>query len=39
VTGSDSRFMRTTDEMFQFFITYVDHRPGDELISLDPARE
>ncbi|MBK6539990.1 MAG: cytochrome c [Flavobacteriales bacterium] len=34
VTGTDSRFMRTTDEMFQFFITYIDHRPGDEHISL-----
>lgn len=37
VIGSDSRFMRTTDEMFQFFITYVDHRAGDERISLAPA--
>lgn len=29
--------MRTTDEMFQFFVNYVDHRPGDEAISLAPA--
>lgn len=28
--------MRTTDEMLQFFVNYVDHRPGDELISLHP---
>ena len=28
------RNMRTTDEMFQFFINYVDHRPGDEEIGL-----
>lgn len=38
VRGSDSRFMRTTDEMFQFFVTYVDHRPGDEHIALGTAR-
>lgn len=30
------RNMRTTDEMFQFFINYVDHEPGDEKISLEP---
>lgn len=30
------RNMRTTDEMFQFFINYVDYRPGDEQISLAP---
>lgn len=28
--------MRTTDEMLQFFVNYVDYRPGDEQISLDP---
>ena len=28
--------MRTTDEMLQFFVNYVDYRPGDEKISLDP---
>ncbi len=26
--------MKTTDEMFQFFITYVPYREGDELIKL-----
>lgn len=26
--------MRTTDEMLQFFMNYVDYRPGDEAISL-----
>ncbi len=31
------RNMRTTDEMFQFFVNYVDHRPGDATISLAPA--
>jgi hypothetical protein len=34
VRGSDSRFMRTTDEMFQFFLTYVDHQAGDEDVEL-----
>jgi hypothetical protein len=29
--------MRTTDEMFQFFVNYVDHRPGDDTISLAPT--
>lgn len=29
------RHMRTTDEMLQFFVNYVDYRPGDERISLD----
>lgn len=28
--------MRTTDEMLQFFVNYVDYRPGDEQIGLDP---
>lgn len=28
--------MRTTDEMLQFFVNYVDYRPGDEEISLEP---
>lgn len=28
------RNMKTTDEMFQFFITYVPYRPGDENITL-----
>ena len=26
--------MRTTDEMLQFFVNYVDYKPGDEAISL-----
>ncbi len=29
--------MRTTDEMFQFFVNYVDQRPGDATVSLAPA--
>lgn len=29
--------MRTTDEMLQFFLNYVDYQPGDEKISLDPG--
>ncbi len=29
------RHMRTTDEMLQFFVNYVDYRPGDERISLN----
>lgn len=37
VTGTDSKLMKTTDEMMQFFITYVDHRPGDDTISLAPV--
>lgn len=28
------RHMKTTDEMFQFFITYVDYQEGDENIKL-----
>ena len=36
VIGSDSPFMRTTDEMLQFFITYIDHQEGDERINLAP---
>lgn len=28
------RHMKTTDEMFQFFITYVPYKKGDELINL-----
>ena len=28
------RHMKTTDEMFQFFITYVPYKEGDELIKL-----
>jgi hypothetical protein len=31
--------MRTTDEMFQFIITYTRYRPGDENISLEIAPE
>lgn len=27
--------MRTTDEMLQFFVNYLDYRPGDEAIRLD----
>jgi hypothetical protein len=29
--------MRTTDEMFQFFVNFLDFRPGDDTISLAPA--
>lgn len=32
----DGALMRTTDEMFQFIITYLDYQEGDELKSLDP---
>jgi hypothetical protein len=32
-----SGHMRTTDEMLQFFVNYVDYRPGDENISLEPG--
>ncbi|MBK9275309.1 MAG: hypothetical protein IPM49_12340 [Flavobacteriales bacterium] len=39
VRGSDSRFMRTTDEMFQFFLTYVDHLAGDEDVKLGGSGE
>ena len=28
--------MRTTDEMLQFFVNYVDYKHGDEQISLAP---
>lgn len=28
--------MRTTDEMLQFFVNYLDYRPGDEQFSLEP---
>ncbi len=34
IFGTDSRFMRTTDEMFQFFVSYVDWREGDGDVSL-----
>jgi hypothetical protein len=27
--------MRTSDEMFQFIITYLPYQPGDENISLE----
>lgn len=30
--------MRTTDEMLQFFVNYVDYRPGDEAISLGAGK-
>ena len=30
--------MRTTDEMFQFIITYLDYQTGDEQISLEQTR-
>jgi hypothetical protein len=30
----DGALMRTTDEMFQFIITYLDYEQGDEVISL-----
>ncbi|MFZ1688991.1 MAG: hypothetical protein WAU70_16340 [Flavobacteriales bacterium] len=36
ISGTDSKLMRTTDEMLQFFVNYVDHRIGDEGISLAP---
>ena len=29
-----SGHMRTTDEMLQFFVNYVDYRPGDEAVRL-----
>lgn len=32
----DGALMRTTDEMFQFIITYLDYKKGDETTSLDP---
>lgn len=31
--------MRTTDEMLQFFVNYLDYRPGDERISLVLGKE
>ncbi|MBO6516504.1 MAG: hypothetical protein JJ975_08120 [Bacteroidia bacterium] len=31
--------MRTTDEMFQFIITYLDYQDGDEDVSLDVERQ
>jgi len=34
ITGTDSPFMRTTDEMFQLFVNYVDWRAGDEKVDL-----
>ncbi len=37
ITGTDSKLMRTTDEMLQFFVHYVDYRKGDERISLAPT--
>ena len=37
ITGTDSKLMRTTDEMLQFFVNYVDYRNGDERISLAPT--
>ncbi|MBV6404007.1 MAG: hypothetical protein GFGODING_00754 [Flavobacteriales bacterium] len=39
VQGRDSRFMRTTDEMFQFFVIYVDHQAGDEDVKLGVSGE
>lgn len=30
--------MRASDEMFQFIITYLGYKPGDEQISLDPKK-
>lgn len=32
----DGAGMRTTDEMFQFIITFLDYHEGDEQISLEP---
>jgi mono/diheme cytochrome c family protein len=37
ITGTDSKLMRTTDEMLQFFVSYVDYRKGDEAITLAPT--
>ena len=37
VTGTDGS-MKSTDEMFQFIITYLPYQPGDENISLDATR-
>lgn len=34
ITGTDSKLMRTTDEMLQFFVNYVGYRKGDEGVSL-----
>ena len=31
-----NRDMKTTDEMFQFIITYLPYQVGDEIISLEP---
>lgn len=31
--------MRTTDEMFQFIVTYVDYQPGDEQIVVENIHE
>ena len=39
VVGTESRFMRTTDEMFQFFVNYVDFRDGDENVELGKSGE
>jgi hypothetical protein len=39
MVGSDSHFMRTTDEMFQFFVSYVDFRAGDEKVDLGRSGE
>jgi len=33
----DGAGMRTTDEMFQFIITYLDYKEGDENSSLEPT--
>ncbi len=35
VTDNDGS-MKATDEMFQFIVTYLPYRPGDENISLEP---
>lgn len=35
IEAPSDRNMRTTDEMFQFFINYLDYQDGDETISLD----
>ena len=39
ISGTDSKLMRTTDEMLQFFVNYVDYRSGDEGISLAPEEQ
>lgn len=39
IVAPTDRNMRTTDEMFQFFINYLEHQPGDENISLSQPKD